>query len=138
MSIRLSREALATINSDVRQKLTVKPTKTNKHHAQATEYRGRTYDSKAEARYAMDLDLAVQAGIVRWWIPQPIVQLDALTYKPDFLVMPRNVPAYFVDVKGFETQRWKDIKKLWRAHGPDELRVIRRGKLIEVIDGRAR
>ena len=50
----------------------------NKYGAQRTEYDGRTYDSKAEAEYAMRLDLRVRAGEIAGWGRQPTVVVCTL------------------------------------------------------------
>lgn len=109
------------ITAEEYRRLKGKP-KRNKYGAKRTEYRGVRYDSKAEARFAMTLDCDKIAAPI--WFRQVPVQLDALSYRVDFLVI-RNwgaVDAY--DVKGVETQRFRDIKKLWARHGPCPLIVV--------------
>lgn len=113
----------------------------SKYAAVRAEYNGRTYDSKAEARYASQLDLGVKAGVVAWWIPQPLFMLGPLPYRPDFLVgetlvgdsWPNVFNVYAVDVKGVETQRFRDVRRMWAEHGPVPLRVIKNGKHTETI-----
>lgn len=116
---------------------------TNKYRAKKTVYNGRIYDSAAEARVAAQLDVGVRAGTVSWWLPQVSVLLGPLKYTPDFLVAePCDAPSsaesmpfliHFVDVKGFATQRWRDVRKMWATYGPSPLRVIMGGKHIETI-----
>jgi hypothetical protein len=125
---------------------------TSKYRAKRTEYGGRMYDSRAEASYAQQLDLARQAGQVLWWLPQPTFRLDVLTYRADFLVLGYQefllvdrqgrdfavnslvaAEVYAVDVKGATPPRWRDIRKLWVAHGPFPLRVVRRNQVAEIL-----
>ena len=92
-----------------------------------TEYAGRRYASKAEARRARELDALRQSGEVRFWIPQPIFSLGpaGIVYRPDFLVVPDRGGAWAEDVKGRETERFRLIKKVWMEHGPCDLRILR-------------
>jgi hypothetical protein len=111
--------------------------------AKRTEYGNRAYDSKAEAAYAARLDLEVRAGTVLYWIPQPRVMLGPIPYRPDFLVVEPagdgpGERTHFVDVKGFEPRGWLTTKRLWAEFGPAPLRVVKRGKLAETIEGRGR
>ena len=62
--------------------------KANKYHAEKTEYNGRLYDSKAEARVAENLDLMKHSGGIVSWMPQVSVPLTKSTrIRPDFLVV---------------------------------------------------
>lgn len=106
-----------------------------KYNAKPTEYNGVRYASKAEAQYAQVLDILLRSGQIIDWIGQPKVRLGApdMTYRPDFLVIPKGERPYFVDVKGHETQRFRDIKKLWRCYARLQLRVVRKGTVIEYV-----
>lgn len=117
--------------------------KTNKYKVSAPEhrtYRGKVYDSKAEMRYRRDiLDPQLLAGETLCVLDQPRVVLavnDAtnailtaagidFAYKPDFLVIRRDGPAYFVDVKGVETDRFRQAASLWRDFGPMPLMIVK-------------
>ena len=75
--------------------------KENKYHVSAREdrtYNGITYDSKKEADYAEELDFAVYAGRISFWLRQVpfILGYDPLTvYKADFMTFEREEPLPF-------------------------------------------
>lgn len=99
----------------------------NKYGAVKTRYKGRTFDSKAEAAFAYMLDCEHLH-----WIPQPPVWLGGdLWYRPDFYVVEQHT---YIDVKGVETAAFRAVKKLWRGSGR-KLRVARhrRGRF-EVVE----
>lgn len=108
--------------------------------AKRTEYNGILYDSKAEAQYAMELDLELRAGKVAWWLRQVTVTLGIPehTYRVDFVVgrvFPGSRGILFVvgeDVKAIETREFRKHKRLWRRYGPFPLRIIKSGT-VEVI-----
>jgi hypothetical protein len=108
----------------------------NKYHARITEYDGIKYDSKAEAKYAEGLDLAVRAGAIRGWIRQVRFLLGParISYRCDFLMFGADGVAVAVDVKGVVTERFAIIKRLWSVHGPCDLQVVCKGEA-EVIRG---
>ena len=112
------------------QRITVKP-------REQRTYNGVLYASKAEAIRAQELDLLIRSGDVKFWIGQPLFRLGCAenTYRPDFLVVPfvnfddvfgDSNAVWVEDVKGFETQSFKRHKRLWKAYGPCELRVLKR------------
>lgn len=138
--------------------------KRSKYRAVRTEYNGVSYASKAEAAYAVQLDLEQRQGWVKFWIAQPTFRLGCPenVYRPDFMVVmavkghcsgcrdsdplggthcegtvehPPEVPVYCVDVKGVETPKFRRDKKLWAKYGPCPLVVVRNGREVEVIDG---
>ena len=107
-------------------------------------YKGRTYDSKAEAKWASLLDMRLQAGEIDDWIPQvkfPIGPDETITV--DFLVFRQltvdtheHGPAWQVwieEVKGFETKTWLRKRALWQKYGKLPLHVIKRSSTVEVI-----
>jgi transcriptional regulator with XRE-family HTH domain len=108
----------------------------NKYHARITEYDGIRYDSRAEAKYAEGLDLAVRAGAIRGWIRQVRFLLGParIAYRCDFLVFGADGVAVAVDVKGVVTERFRVIVKLWAVYGPGDLQVACKGA-VEVIRG---
>ena len=78
----------------------------NKYGAKRTEYTSplvgtRTYDSKAEAKRAAELDMLWKAGEIAWWLPQVPIPL------------PGGI-KYFVDFQYYEnpsmTVVWEDCK----------------------------
>jgi hypothetical protein len=104
----------------------------SKYRAKRTEYNGVLYASKAEANRAAELDLLLKAGNILDWIPQPMVRLGVPenVYRPDFLVIAQRGgvlghggDAWYEDVKGAETAKFKRDKKLWKAYGRLPLHV---------------
>jgi hypothetical protein len=103
----------------------------SKYGAKKTSFKGRNYDSQAEANRASELDLMVSSKQIFFWIPQPMFLLvEGFTYRPDFLVVGydhKNLQITWVeDVKGAETQRFRDAKRLWQVHGKIPLHVLKR------------
>jgi hypothetical protein len=107
-----------------------------KYRSQPRRYNGILYASRAEAARAEELDLLVAAGELVWWIRQPTLYLGCAenVYRPDFLVIPVKGRPFFEDVKGVETQKFARDKKLWRSYGRLELRIIKGGSVVEIID----
>ena len=89
---------------------------------------GRTFASKAENEYALQLEMCVECGIIIDYICQPKVWLGCVeyTYSPDFLVIPEGAAPHYVDVKGMETTAFKRTKKLWAGHGRLPLHVVKK------------
>ncbi len=93
-------------------------------------YKGWLYDSKAEKRYAEQLDMAPD---VVWWMRQPRFDLgEDIRYAADFLVVERDRSGtvdlefiHVVDVKGKETAKFRMFKRLWPKYGPVPLKLIR-------------
>jgi len=97
--------------------------------------RGRVYASKAERLYADQLYVLLAGGAIKSIEEQPKVTLGIPenVYIPDFHVIYRDGPAEWIDVKGFETKKFRHDKKLWKKYGPGPLRIVRKGKTVEVI-----
>lgn len=124
----------------------------SKYRAIRTVYAGVSYQSKAEAARAAELDLLLKAGEIVDWIGQPKVRLGVPenVYVPDFLVLtwvPQALRAdggqgmiypHYEDVKGVETPKFRRDKSLWKAYGRLPLRIIKGGRVVEIItpDGR--
>ena len=101
---------------------------------QYTEYNGRTYRSKLEARFAQYLDFLQKCGVVSSWDYEPkqcIFQYEDVhgkrsdrEYWPDFLVNYKNGTRAWFETKGYvqnkDIQKWK----LFRRDFPDETLVI--------------
>lgn len=108
----------------------------SKYRAQRTEYKGVLYDSKAEAARALELDLLLLAGELLEVVSQPRVFLGCREnkYVPDFLVIPlAGGVAFYEDVKGAETPKFKRDRELWRRFGRLDLRIIRGGQVVEIV-----
>jgi len=102
--------------------------KYNVSPANQRSYKGRTYDSKAEMLYCQRLDLLIKSGDVLDYCEQPKVLIcGTLWYKPDFFVIEER-DAYYVDVKGVETQEFVKIKKAWPSRVGFRLDVVKRKK----------
>ena len=82
-------------------------------------HNGRTYASKAEMFYAINLYFQLDNGIILDFVEQPRLWLGMPDCKfvPDFLVIPIDERPYYVDVKGVETAQFKKNKKLWAKYG---------------------
>lgn len=108
----------------------------SKYRAIPTEYNGVRYASKSEAARAAQLDLECQGSNIRsWWIGQPVFRLGVAenVYRADFLVV-RGMDVWAEDVKGVRTAKFNRDVKLWRRFGPCELRIIKGGKCVEIIE----
>ena len=112
--------------------------KRNKCGAVRTEYAGRVYDSKAEAAYAIRLDLLIVSHEIKRWVPQPEYMLgEDFKYRADFLVTGNDDSRWVVDVKGHEMSRFRQAKKLWKKYGPLPLHIVKKGGAVEVVKGGA-
>ena len=92
----------------------------NKYKAERQTFGGRSYHSKKEADYAVQLAWLQKAGEIKEIIPQ---------YKIDIRVNGKHITNYFIDfkviysddrvelieVKGFETNEWQLKWKLTEA-----------------------
>ncbi|MDX9755449.1 MAG: DUF1064 domain-containing protein [bacterium] len=107
--------------------LQAQPGQRRKHHNQPMEYNGRRYDSKKEARYAVMLDLARQAGEVLYWIPQPSIPLhhaSGVRYRPDFFVKYRDGHEEWVDVKGYDTPQSRQKRRQVKEAYGIEVKIV--------------
>lgn len=126
-----------------------RPPRANKYNAQKTQAltSKRWFDSKAEADYRDVLTAREQAFEICDIAEQPVIDLGSgINYKPDFEYW-ELIPEYkslemhkikhakptryrdrrvWVEVKGFETERFRIIKKLWRHGGPGPLEIVKR------------
>lgn len=105
------------------------------------KFMGKTYASKAEMLYAVELHMMLDAGLIIEYIEQPRLWLGVPEnkYIPDFLVIPRDGIPYYVDVKGMETAVFKKNKRLWRAYGRLQLFLAKRKRdrfeVYEIVEG---
>lgn len=98
-----SEKDLEQIRQDLKKK--------NKYNARQKTYKGRTYHSELECRYAVELDIKKMIGEVVDWIPQHKFSLDVngfhiTNYFIDFKVILPDGMVEYVEVKGFETDTW--------------------------------
>ena len=98
-----------------------------KYNNVKTEVDGHKFDSKAEARRYAELKLLADADEILGFGLQPSFVLPGgIRYMPDFIVCGKDGKVWVEDVKGFETQVFRQKKKLWDAtYRWLELRVIR-------------
>ena len=94
--------------------------KKNKYNAQTCVYDGHTYHSRAEARYATELDLRVKAGELDHWERQKRIALEAYgchicNYYIDFILYYADGRKEYVEIKGLETATWKLKWKMFLA-----------------------
>jgi hypothetical protein len=113
----------------------------HKYNAVRIEYGGAIYDSKAEATRAAELDVLLKHDRIQNWERQVTVELvKGFKARIDFKVHdPAGQGSWYEDVKGVETQRTRDIKRLWAAHGPLPLVILKRrgnGWTKEIINGK--
>lgn len=92
----------------------------NKYNARKTLYRGVTYDSAREAKYAFELDMRKRAGQIKAWDRQVPIALEAYgrpicKYKIDFIIIHLDGHLEYVEVKGYETDVWKLKWKVFKA-----------------------
>lgn len=90
----------------------------------ARTYGDRTYDSLAEMRYAMILDLRKKVGEILDWWPQQSILLKVngvLICKmiADFKLLMRDKTIEYIEVKGVSTAAFKLKLKLLRALHPE-------------------
>lgn len=104
----------------------------NKFGARTAEYRGITYHSGAEARYAQTLDLEKRAGLIRAWRRQVRVPLVVYGKKVASLIVDFEVELpdgslELREVKGFRTPdwviRWKLLQAIY-AHEHPEIGLV--------------
>ena len=80
--------------------------------AKRTEFAGRKYDSKFEAKYAANLEWRRQAGEITEIKPQHQIDIKIngkhwRNYRIDFRIVLKDGTIQYVECKGFATQEWK-------------------------------
>jgi hypothetical protein len=98
--------------------------KSNKYHAELSEYRGRIYDSTGEMEYAVELDWRRVAGEIAEIIPQYPIKIvvngtDICKYLIDFKIVLASGEVEYHEYKGVETDLWKLKWKLVLALYPN-------------------
>lgn len=145
-------ERLGIHNRSAKKKICGKPPKYKNKPTDVYDGNSKYHcDSKAEAVRIMELIGLRNAGMFADFVFKPRVRLDAITYIADNLVVDANdsyakqitghLPggpfrSWYEDPKGVETQRFRDIRKLWKANGRLPLRVIKGKKDDWVIPDR--
>ena len=117
-----------------------RPKRGNKYHAVRSKslITKRWYDSGAERDFADVLEAREADGLITEIVAQPMVELGPdgeIKYKPDFQYWEQKLirnwfyektRQVWVDIKGFETERFKIIKRLWKYNGPGPLEIVKR------------
>jgi len=94
-------------------------------------YAGRVYHSRAEAKYAFELDALKAAGRIKEWEPQVVIWIVVNEVKickltVDFRVWPLKGNPWLIEVKGHETEVYKLKRKLLKVCRPElDYRVVR-------------
>lgn len=88
-------------------------------------YDGRSFDSGAERRLYMQYQLEEKAGETVIEKCQDVVTLIAgIRCRPDFKLRdPKTGEIYWGEMKGFEQERWRYIKALWKFCGPGRMDI---------------
>lgn len=110
----------------------------NKYHAQRStadssryaELAGRSFPSGLERDRAVELVLLQRSGVISELEFQPRVFLteERIAYHPDFSYHEGSGRLVYEEAKGFETERWIILKRLWASYGPAPLYVMRRSR----------
>lgn len=102
--------------------------KKNKYGAIKVSRAGISFASKLEAALYEHLKLLEMAGEIKIEKIQDHVYLSRarIGYIPDFRIYDRETKSQvWCEAKGFETERWPVVKKLWKAYGPGPLRIYK-------------
>lgn len=102
-----------------------------KYDAVPTVWRGRRYDSKGEASYAMHLETCLATGIYATVLRQVPIDLG-----PDERVTVDWVAHYgeesplagglvAIEFKGMETPRFRQVRRLWAKYGPFDMLIVK-------------
>ena len=88
---------------------------------------GITFDSIIEGAYYLQLKAEIAAGVVGYFLCQvPLRVLGQVVLWVDFQVFPLVGREYYVDVKGKQTQVFKNKKKQVEATYPIEVKLVYR------------
>lgn len=107
----------------------------SKYRNVSTEYEGKRYDSKLEAKIAQDLDWRVKSGELKSWTRQVKIDLRIFgwhitNHYVDFRLEYQNGSIEYLEAKGFETEVWRMKRNLFLALLPEiepgaEYRVVK-------------
>ena len=103
----------------------------NKYNATKQTYKGYSYHSKAEAKYAIYLDSLLKKKEIKSWEKQKKIELygengsKICNYYMDFVVEHNDGKTEYVEVKGMETATWRLKWKLFKdKYGKDNDIII--------------
>lgn len=113
------KKAKKTIGNTKEKEIMFYKTKQNKYSNVLQTYNGRSYRSKKEAAYAMELDIRKKGKDITDWEYEPRIELKGENgavvahYKVDFKLYHKDGSIEYVEVKGFETDVWRLKWKLF-------------------------
>ena len=116
--------------SDALTRRTPSQPKPPKYHNDREKYSGYSFASKLEREIFQMLNLRMKAGefdLIR--IQATILLTEAeIRYIADFECIKRDPETiFYVEAKGFEGERWRIIKKLYKHYGKYPLEIWRMG-----------
>lgn len=89
-------------------------TKKSKYGAKIVEIDGIKFDSQKEANYYSELKIRLAAKDIKGFCRQPeFILAPNLRYKADFIIFNNDGTSEIIDVKGMQTQVYKDKKKVF-------------------------
>lgn len=89
-------------------------TKKSKYGAKRVEIDGIKFDSQKEANYYSELKIRLAAKDIKGFCRQPeFILAPNLRYKADFIIFNNDGTSEIIDVKGMQTQVYKDKKKVF-------------------------
>ena len=89
-------------------------TKKSKYGAKRVEIDGIKFDSQKEANYYSELKIRLAAKEIKGFCRQPeFILAPNLRYKADFIIFNNDGTSEIIDVKGMQTQVYKDKKKVF-------------------------
>lgn len=89
-------------------------TKKSKYGAKRVEIDGIKFDSRKEANYYLELKIRLAAKDIKGFCRQPeFILAPNLRYKADFIIFNNDGTSEIIDVKGMQTQVYKDKKKVF-------------------------
>lgn len=100
----------------------------NKYRAVKVTTDGYSFASKLESSVYTILKSLENEGRIKILQHQDQIRLTraGILYIPDFrCISYLDNQEYWVESKGFETQRWPTIKKLWKFYGPGRLEIYK-------------
>jgi len=96
--------------------------KPNKYGAVRTD----GYASQAEAKRADELQWLLRGGVLESVREQVPVQLGpGFRTIVDFVIVENGV-TFAEEVKGVETQRFRDTRRMWAEYGPYRMKILTR------------
>ena len=92
-------------------------TKKSKYGAKRVEIDGIKFDSQKEANYYSELKIRLATKEIKGFCRQPeFILAPNLRYKADFIIFNNDGTSEIIDVKGMQTQVYKDKKKFLKIN----------------------